>query len=143
MPSKQTSTGLGCLLKTAGIVVLCVLSGVAGAVLIEVTKAHPDSLSYADFVSILLTAISTLMTVLAIFLAVAGFVGWTTIEQKVHAKTQDFLANGFTKGGPLDQMVTKTIERKTAEIMYQGVAPVGTAEWDEDASGETASDGER
>jgi hypothetical protein len=73
----------------------------------------------------MLTAVSLLMTVLAIFLAVAGFLGWNTIEQKVHDKTEDFLAKGFDKGGRLDRVVVDMIERKTEEIMFRGVQPVG------------------
>jgi len=64
------------------------------------------------------------MTVLAIFLAVIGFVGWTSIEKKVHDKTEDFLLNGFKKGGRLDSIVVSTIERKTEEFMFRGVEAV-------------------
>jgi len=76
----------------------------------------------------MLTAVSLLITVLAVFLAVAGFVGWTTIEQKVHAKTEDFLAKGFERGGRLDSMVvervTTAIRSKTEELMFEGVERV-------------------
>jgi hypothetical protein len=64
------------------------------------------------------------MTVLAVFLAVAGFVGWTTIEQKVHNKTEEFLADGFDKGGRLERIVVDMIERTTEEIMFKGVQRV-------------------
>ena len=114
--------------KIAGVVLLCLASGVVGGALTRHFGTAEYTLSYADFVSVMLTAVSLLMTVLAIFLAVAGFVGWTTIEQKVHAKTEDFLADGFARGGRLDRMVyervTSAIRDKTEELMFEGVERV-------------------
>lgn len=124
--------------KALGIVVLCLVSGVVGGALNRHFGTSAYTLSYADFVSIMLTASSLLMTLVAIFLAVAGFVGWTTIEQKVHGKTEDFLAKGFEKGGRLDRVVVEMIERKTEEIMFQGVDPVG----EDDTGANEAEDGE-
>ena len=64
------------------------------------------------------------MTVLAIFLAVLGAVGWTTIEQRVHEKAEKYLKE-------LDPVIRKSvaeaIRQKTNEIMYEGVAPVEEA----------------
>lgn len=125
MTKKKTTIGLGPALKVAGVVGLCLISGVAGGALTRNFGTSSYTLSYADFVSVMLTAVSLLMTVLAIFLAVVGFLGWTTIEQKVHGKTEDFLAKGFEKGERLDRVVVEMIERKTEEIMFRGVEPVG------------------
>lgn len=131
MLDKQGTTWFGRLLKTVGVAGLCLVSGVIGGSLTQHFGTSSYTLAYADFVSIMLTAVSVLMTVLAVFLAVAGFVGWTTIEQKVHGKTEDFLAKGFEKGGRLDRIVVEMIERKTEEIMFRGVQPVG----DDDLNG--------
>ncbi|MCW2336665.1 hypothetical protein M2337_000898 [Sphingobium sp. B2D3A] len=125
MADKGTAKGFGPVLKVAGVVVACLASGLVGGWLTRLGGGHNYTLEYADFVSIMLTAISLLMTVLAIFLAVVGFLGWTTIEQKVHGKTEDFLAKGFEKGGRLDRVVVDMIERKTEEIMFRGIQPVG------------------
>lgn len=125
MTDKLTTIGFGRLLRAAGVVGLCLMSGLIGGWLTRLGNGHDYTLGYADFVSIMLTAVSLLITVLAVFLAVAGFVGWTTIEQKVHGKTEDFLAKGFEKGGRLDRIVVDMIERKTEQIMFQGVQPVG------------------
>lgn len=116
-------------LKLIGLALLCVISGLIGGALTRNFGSSSYTVSYADFISIMLTAVSVLMTVLAIFLAVAGFVGWTTIEQKVHSKTEDFLAKGFEKGGRLDRIVVEMIERKTEQIMFRGVQPVEEEEF--------------
>lgn len=127
MPSNDRAPIQGWL-RIAGISTLCVFSGLIGGALTRNFGTSSYTLSYADFVSVMLTAVSLLMTVLAIFLAVVGFLGWTTIEQKVHGKTEDFLAKGFEKGGRLDRVVVEMIERKTEEIMFHGVQPVGEEE---------------
>jgi len=131
MADEKTKAGFGLALKVAGVVGLCLLSGVVGGSLTRNFGTSSYTLSYADFVSIMLTAVSLLMTVLAIFLAVFGFLGWSTIEQKVHGKTEDFLAKGFDKGGRLDRIVVEMIERKTEAIMFHGVQPVS----DDDLNG--------
>jgi hypothetical protein len=115
-------------LKIFGVVSLCLVAGLIGGSFNRHFGTSSLTLSYADFVSIMLTAVSLLITVLAIFLAVAGFVGWTTIEQKVHGKTEDFLAEGFEKNGRLERIVVEIIERKAEEIMFSGVEAVGEAE---------------
>lgn len=133
-----TKTGFVSALKVVGVVGLCLVSGVVGGSLTQHFGTSSYSLSYADFVSIMLTAVSLLMTVLAIFLAVVGFLGWTTIEQKVHGKTEDFLASGFEKGGRLDRVVVEMIEHKTEEIMFRGIQPVG----DDDLNGNEEDKGD-
>lgn len=138
MANNRTATGFGPALKVTGAVVLCLASGLVGGWLTRLGGGHNYTLEYADFVSIMLTAISLLMTVLAIFLAVIGFLGWTTIEQKVHSKTEDFLAKGFEKGGRLDRVVVDMIERKTEEIMFRGIQPVG----EDDLNGDGEDKGE-
>ena len=127
------------IIRIAGLFGLCLFSGLVGGVLTRHVGPREHTISYADFISILLTAISLLMTVLAIFLAVAGFVGWTTIEQKVQGKTDDFLAAGFGKGGRFDRIIIETIERRTEEIMFEGVQSLGD---EMSAQGQTNRSGE-
>lgn len=69
----------------------------------------------------MLTAISLLMTVLAIFLAVLGFIGWTSIEQRVHSKTEAYLSQLNDK---IMKQAENAIREKTNAIMYEGVSAV-------------------
>ena len=128
MSDGRLKTFFGRALKFSIVLILCIASGLIGGWISRLHGGHDFVLEYADFVSIMLTAASLLITVLAVFLAVAGFVGWTTIEQKVHGKTEDFLAKGLEKGGRLHHMIVEMIERKTDETMYRGVEPVGEDE---------------
>lgn len=141
MAVKRGAARVGPALKITGVVVLCLVSGLVGGSLTRHFGTSSYTLSYADFVSIMLTAVSLLMTVLAIFLAVLGFLGWTTIEQKVHGKTEEFLADGFEKGGRLERMVLDVIETNSLEIMFRGVQPVGEDDFNGGDEGKTETGG--
>ncbi|MDH7975668.1 hypothetical protein QH494_26075 [Sphingomonas sp. AR_OL41] len=115
-------------LKAALVIGLCLISGVIGGAMNRNFGASSYTLSYADFISIMLTAISLLMTVLAIFLGVFGFIGWNSIEQKAHTKTEQFLISGFKDGGRLHKMLFERVEDalrlKTEEIMFEGISSI-------------------
>ncbi|KRB79871.1 hypothetical protein ASE00_19435 [Sphingomonas sp. Root710] len=163
MSNNQGRAWLTGLLKVAGVVLLCLLSGVVGGGLTRHFGTSSYTLSYADFISIMLTAVSLLMTVLAIFLAVFGFVGWTTIEQKVHSKTEDFLTTGFEGDGRLMEMLnermTTAADAKADEIMeiiekrvveettyfsFMGVDPIDSEADDKDQpEGEDHAEGDQ
>jgi hypothetical protein len=117
----------GSWLKALGIVAVCIVSGVIGGSLTRNFGTSSYTLSYADFVSIMLTAVSLLITVLAVFLAVFGFIGWNAIQNRVHQRTEEFLNEGFKEGRPLYQM----LETRATEIIYEGIMPVVSEEEDE------------
>ncbi|MBO6764060.1 hypothetical protein [Maricaulis sp.] len=111
----------------AGALVLFILAVLAGTFFNSNVARESASINYTDFISILLSAISLLMTLLAFFLAVLGFIGWNALSEKVSSKTEEFLENGFKTGEDLH----KLLESKVKEVMYQGVSQVdGDAEED-------------
>ena len=109
----------GAIVRGAGLALLCVLSGVIGALLSRQFGESTYRISYVDFISIMLTSISVLMTTLAIFLAVLGVIGWNSIQNRVQDKTSQFLADEFQEGRTLYAMM----ENKITEIIYQGIMP--------------------
>lgn len=106
-------------IKAALIVVLCVISGIVGGAMNRNFGTSSYSVSYADFISIMLTAVSLLITVLAVFLAVFGFIGWNAIQNQVHEKTKEFLDEEFKEGHSLYTM----LETRATSIIYQGIMP--------------------
>jgi len=60
-----------------------------------------DDVKYTDFLSITLTALSLMVTILGIFIAVAGVVGWATLESKLKAHSVDYFAEQLKQGAPL------------------------------------------
>jgi hypothetical protein len=107
--------------KACLLIVACLISAGIGGGISRNWGASEYTISYSDFVSIMLTAISLLMTVLAIFLAVLGFIGWTSIEQRVHEKAEAYLA---TLDGAIMKKAEEAIRERTGAIMYEGVTPI-------------------
>lgn len=103
-----------------GFIGACVLSGVVGGALTNNFGTSSYTLSYADFVSILLTAISLLVTLLGIVLAVVALIGWNAISEKVKSNTESYLEEGFKEGNDLHTM----LRVRATEIMYAGVTPI-------------------
>lgn len=103
-----------------GVLVLCVISGVVGGALSNRFGTSSDTISYADFISVMLTAVSVMLAALTIFLGVLGLLGWAAISNGVHNKTETFLTEGFKEGNPLYKMV----EARVAGIVYEGIAAI-------------------
>ena len=78
------------------------------------------TVTYTDFISILLTAIAVLMTTLAIFLAVLGFMGWASIEQKVEQRTKRYLDDH------IDEITQKAQDEAAKRVskMFMGVESI-------------------
>lgn len=101
-------------------VLLCVLSGVIGGALSRNFGTSAYTISYADFIAVLLTAVSVLLTLLGLILAVLAFVGWRSITGTVESRTEAFLDEGFREGNPLHELVIK----RTQEIMFRGITNI-------------------
>ena len=123
----------GFLIGTAG---LCLVAGLVGAVLSRNFGTSSYTISYADFISILLTAISLIMTLLAFFIAILAYIGWSSISGKVASEVKAFLAEGFEDGQPLHRML---VEQKD-KAMFEGITEIDT-EFEEDAAAETREGG--
>lgn len=117
-------------LLTWGILVaLCLAAGALGGAMTRHFGASSHTLSYVDFVSIMLTAISLLMTLLAFFIAALAYIGWQSITSKVATEVRSFLDNGFQEGEALHELFVEQKDR----AMFEGVFPVD-GEQDSDAS---------
>jgi len=110
------------LASRAGMIALCLLAGVVGSGLTRNFGNSNYTLSYADFISVLLTAISLIMTLLAFFIAILAYIGWNSISGKVASEVSKFLADGFQDGQPLHKMLFD----ETNRARYAGVYKVDT-----------------
>jgi len=129
MEKKPQSANFPNWVKVCLLIVACLISAGIGGGVSKTWGASQYTISYSDFVSIMLTAISLLMTVLAIFLAVLGFIGWTSIEQRVHSKTEDYLAK---LNDSIMEKAEEAIREKTNAIMYEGVGAVEEEQEEDD-----------
>lgn len=76
-----------------------------------------NDLSYSDFLSITLTALSLMITVLGIFVAAASFIGWTTIENKLRDHSVTYFQDQLSKDGKLRE----EFEQIISHIAYEGI----------------------
>lgn len=101
-------------------VLLCLISGGVGGALSQNFGTSDYTISYADFIAVILTAVSVLLTLLGLILAVLAFVGWRSITGTVESRTEAFLDEGFKEGNPLHDLVL----RRTQEIMFRGITDI-------------------
>jgi len=80
------------------------------------------------------------MTLLAIFLGVAGVMGWNAISTSIGDRTERFLKEGFAEGEPLHEM----LQTQVTNAMYRGVSAVDLepeGEDDEDTDNQSLGEG--
>ena len=83
-------------------------------------RMKPIEMSYQDWIAVLLTALTVLISVLGVFFAVLAVIGWQTIgrqvDRQVHTRTDAFL-NGRQIG---DQ-----VAKRTESYLEDGFKPKG------------------
>jgi ABC-type dipeptide/oligopeptide/nickel transport system permease subunit len=124
-------------LKGAVLIGACAVSAVLGGTFSRNLGVSTNTLSYADFISIMLTACSVLLALVTIILAVLGFLGWNAIANGVRNRTEQFLDQGFQHGSHLYAMV----EAKVNEIMFEGVNTVEVSAQADDTAPEEGDGG--
>lgn len=103
----------------AAITIVSLLSGIVGAVLGAHVGHSTYSVSYADFISILLTSISLMLAILALMVGIFAIIGWTSLSSKVKKDTHEFLRKGFQPGEPLHKLLVN--ERN--KVPFEGTPP--------------------
>lgn len=93
---------------------LIIFSLTASSLLAE---AAPAEIKYTDVVVIVLTALSLMITILGIGLAVMGVIGWATFESKLRDSSLSYFAEQLGKDGPL----RRELESLLIEISLKGV----------------------
>lgn len=86
---------------------------------------------YVDLISITLTALAIMITVLGLFVASLGVIGWATFEAKLRDNSLNYLAAELSKDGKL----RKEFETILTEMSLQGVRPNGDTQAIQDQSG--------
>jgi hypothetical protein len=89
-------------------------------------------MSYSDFVAVLLTALSALVAVIGLALAIFALWGWAQFRKGVEAKiieiTPNFLAREIKEGGTRQVLDGLVIEFFRAELAKPGMAEAWAAE---------------
>lgn len=118
-----------------GLVLLCLSAGLAGGAFSRNFGESSYTISYADFISVILTAISLLMTLLAFFIAILAYIGWNSISGKVALDVKSYLSDGFREGQPLHRMLVEYKDK----AMFEGVLEIDQ-DFEADAEAESHED---
>lgn len=104
--------------------ILAFVAGVSGAIVtvllhmgVAPETIAADDLSYSDFISITLTALALMITVLGIFVAAAGVIGWTTLENKLRSHSIEYFQDQLKK----DAKLRKDFEEIIVKIAHEGI----------------------
>lgn len=105
-------------------IIFAIIAGLSGGLvtllLHAVGVAQPvgrNDLTYADFISIMLTALGLMITVLGFFVAAAGVIGWTTLENKLKDHSVTYFKEQLSKNGKLRE----EIEQLIVGIAHEGI----------------------
>jgi hypothetical protein len=94
-------------MKTLKQVLIAILLMVTGAFLLVVivkgsglTFSPNRSISEAEFVSIILTALGVMLTAVTVFLGALAIIGWSTFETRVQQSAEAFMKMRFADNDP-------------------------------------------
>lgn len=112
---------LGHVAAGGGVIVATVIAGFVGAVSSLRFSGANYSLSYADFVSIMLTAISLLLTLLGFFIAILALFGWNSLSARVKEASNEFLTEGFSEGATLNKLLKENSASALTAYLKTGI----------------------
>ena len=92
-------------------------------------RLKPVDMTYYEWVTILLVAVTVIVSILAVLLAVLAFVGWGTFDKRVGQTVNEYLTDGFGVNGNLRPQLEEAVERVSYDIP-------GIPEESEDDSGD-------
>ena len=97
--------------------ILLVVSSAISAAVMWVFQGHtlqvmPDSMSYADFVALILSALSALLALLGIALAIAAIWGWAEFKSRIDSKVNELtpgLLETQLRDGEARELITNLV----------------------------------
>ena len=129
---RDSSVGdMASVLKFLGICLIAAAAGAGASLVLHLvhTQSLPanDDIKYTDFLSITLTALSLMITVLGLFLAAAGVIGWTTLESRLKAHSVEYFSKQLDK----DSQLRKELEQLIVKVASSGIEGLGRKPEDE------------
>lgn len=98
--------------------ILALIAGVSGAAVtvffhwgFAPAGTVAADISYAEFLSITLTALALMITILGFFVAAAGVIGWTTLENKLKAHSVEYFKEQLKENAKLRNEIEELIVR--------------------------------
>lgn len=110
---------------------VCAGVGAAFGNKINISWQSGPNIGPVEFTTIVLSALSVMLTVLTIFLAVLAFIGLSTINKRLEDHSKNYFDKNLKKGTAAFAMVEEVVR----EVLYSGVDPIDTVD-----NGETAQE---
>lgn len=101
-------------------------------------SATVDDITYADFLSITLTALGVMITILGFFVAAAGVLGWTTLENKLKSHSVDYFKEQLKENAKL----RREFEELIVKVAHSGIESFKAQKGIEDNSELPGNDGD-
>ena len=109
------------MLTFLGVCIIAAAAGAGASLILHLmhTQTSPvtEDIKYTDFLSITLTALSLMITVLGLFLAAAGVIGWATLESRLKAHSIEYFSKQLDK----DSELRKDLEKMFVDIASTGI----------------------
>lgn len=115
----QLSRTVRTALKWLGLISVALVSGIIGASMASHFGTSSFTLSYTDFVSIMLTCLGVMLAVVTLFVGLLAVLGWTSIEARLRDHSIEYIGSELQDGKPLGDLVRKAVR----EAVYEGVLP--------------------
>ena len=101
-----------------GALILCVISGLIGASIagkFDVSWGSTFQVDFGQSISIILAALGSILTALALLFAVLAVVGWATFSQQVDRNVRSYIEKDFDDRGALFDAVVQDLTPKLKE----------------------------
>jgi len=69
-----------------------------------------SALTYQDFLTAIFTAVTLILSMLAIMLGIMAFVGWQGFQSNVQRLTHKFIREGFDQGGEFREILKDEVD---------------------------------
>lgn len=120
------------MIKRLGFALALVVAALAGAGLWAVASTGmrlehaANDISYAEFTSIILTALGVLIAVLGLLLGALAIVGWATFQRQVAESSERYLAKQFDDEGQAYRRLVRELKEDVVRAALEGVgqAPI-------------------
>jgi hypothetical protein len=107
--------GLQILGSVVGIIILVIATTLLIHTLFPLRPTK--GIEYVDLITIVLSALSIMITILGLFVAALALIGWTTFENKLRDNSLSYLTSELSKEGKL----RKEFETILTDLSLQGV----------------------
>lgn len=111
---------------------ICGGVGAAFGSRIRISWEGSTDIGAVELATVVLAALSLILVVLTIFLAVLGFVGLSTINNRLEDHSREYFNENLKKGKPAFAMVQEVVR----EVLYRGVDPIDLVDDDGEAAEE-------